>query len=112
MAHTPGNWFVDRADDDYTVSSEHGQVICRALMADDFPCLDEGAEAHMNDEARANARLIAAAPQMLAELRAARKVIAALGADLASAAPDAINADVAADIRRIDAAIAAATGGE
>lgn len=66
--HTPGTWFVDADEPEHTVSSDHGQIICRALVADDFPCLEEGTEDHMNAEALANARLIAAAPKMIAAL--------------------------------------------
>jgi hypothetical protein len=68
--HTPGVWFVDKDESDFTVSSEHGQIICCAMSADDFPCLEEGTEDHMDAEARANARLIAAAPDLLAALKA------------------------------------------
>lgn len=63
---TPGTWFVDKDESDFTVSTDHGQIICRVLHADDFPCLEEGTEDHMDDEARANARLIAAAKDLLA----------------------------------------------
>lgn len=69
MKHTPGTWFVE---DDFTVSSDHGQEICCCLSADDLLCLEEGTGDHMSDEANANARLIAAAPDMLNALMATR----------------------------------------
>jgi hypothetical protein len=78
MTHTLGIWFVDEDESDFTVSTDHGQQICRVLSADDFPCLEEGTEEHMNDEARANARLIAAAPDLLAALRDAAETIDSL----------------------------------
>lgn len=62
--HTPGKWFVDADESDFTVSSDHGQIIARCLDSGDFPCLDEEQWAHMDDEARANAILIAAAPDL------------------------------------------------
>jgi hypothetical protein len=68
--HTPGAWFIDPDEGEFTVSTDHGQIICTCLSAEDFPCLEEGTESHMDDEARANARLIAAAPDLLAALKA------------------------------------------
>lgn len=49
--------------------SAHGvtvRIIAEVLNADDFPCLDEadGVVERVDTEARANARLIAAAPRM------------------------------------------------
>jgi hypothetical protein len=63
--HTPGNWFVDDDERPYTVSTDHGQEICRCLCYDDFPCLEEDDAADVNAESLANARLIAAAPELL-----------------------------------------------
>lgn len=67
--HTPGQWFVDKDQSDFVVSSDFGQEILRCLSADDFPCLEEGTEEQMDEEARANTRLCAAAPELLAELK-------------------------------------------
>lgn len=59
----------------------------------------------------ANADLIAAAPTLYGALVAARAAIAAIGADLSTAAPEAVNAQsYYDDIRRIDAALSKARG--
>lgn len=68
---TPGNWFIDPDEGEFVVSSDHGQIICTVLSAEDFPCLEEGTRAHMDEEARANALLIAAAKDLLAAVQRA-----------------------------------------
>jgi hypothetical protein len=61
--HTPGPW---QLDDESEVHKE-GAVIASVKMPDDFPCLDEDTdEAALLAECEANARLIAAAPELLA----------------------------------------------
>lgn len=69
---TPGNWFVDLQEDEegFTVSTDHRQIIGRAYHSGDFPCVEEGTEAHVDDEARANAQLFAAAKKMREVLQA------------------------------------------
>jgi len=66
---TPGPWC--RAElDPFTIERE-GAPICVVHSADDFPCWD-GPEGQLEAECAANARLIAAAPDLLryAELEA------------------------------------------
>ena len=64
--HTPGPWILDG----FEVSGEiSGAAICRVLEADDFPCVEEGTEADVQAECEANARLVAAAPDLLEALR-------------------------------------------
>lgn len=61
--HTPGPWV--RADHDpYTIERE-GAPVCVVHEAGDFPCWD-GPEGALEAECEANARLIAAAPDLLA----------------------------------------------
>ena len=61
MKHTPGPWEVDK---------ETGEIIARESVlgiiygADDFPCCEED----IDEECRANAYLIAAAPDLLEAL--------------------------------------------
>lgn len=70
--HTPGPWILD----DFEVSGEvSGAATCRVLEADDFPCIEEGTEADVQAECEANARLIAAAPDMLEALRDCASVL-------------------------------------
>lgn len=61
---TDGEWFIDDNEPDFTVSTTMGTIICRVLTADDYPCREEGTDEHINDEARANARLISAAKDL------------------------------------------------
>lgn len=64
--HTPGPWgigAVHASEDDIDIYSEDGVVVARAVGSRDDP--DQGSE-----EAWANAKLIAAAPDLLAALRA------------------------------------------
>lgn len=75
--HTPGPWFVhdfadpavssDPGPEDVTVSCDHPATITVASMG--------RAMTATLDEARANARLIAAAPDMLEALREAQAVL-------------------------------------
>lgn len=61
--HTPGPWEADGE----LIMSTQGIAVATVLYPDDFPCLEdaEGVEA----ECTANARLIAAAPDLLAALK-------------------------------------------
>lgn len=77
--HTPGPWHVE---DDGSVQHESGMVICVPSYAEDFPCLTEDEDktedevrAEVDAECAANARLIAAAPDLLAMLIECRKQI-------------------------------------
>lgn len=62
---TPGPWEVE---EDFVVIAAGVQEICRVLEVDDFPCVEEGTEEDVQTECKANARLIAAAPDLLAAL--------------------------------------------
>lgn len=61
--HTPGPWV--RADYDPYLIEREGAPICVVHDASDFPCWD-GPEDVLEDECEANARLVAAAPDLLA----------------------------------------------
>lgn len=73
MDHTPGKWAVDLETGEIVAAD--GQVSIGTIYgSDDFPCLDledddEGVRAFVS-ECQANARLIAAAPDLLAACRA------------------------------------------
>lgn len=66
--HTPGPWALDELD--MSIFAEVGASICDVTDIDDFPCLEEGTENDVHAECVANARLIAAAPELLAALKA------------------------------------------
>lgn len=107
--HTPGPWAAAPTGE---IMRGYSQPYCVAelgstdLIAGCFGDIKGGEEV-----AKANARLIAAAPDMLDELEAARKMIIALALDLSAAAPEAINVRIADDeIRRLNALIAKAEG--
>lgn len=77
MAHTPGPWWVDP---DY-----YGDVQCaKGEIASAFRWWNNGAEWEIrgafatNDECRANARLIAVAPDLLTELRRSNDMLQTL----------------------------------
>lgn len=88
-AHTPGPWYVD-GDGHVTANADDEHGICR-------PIICERVMGFSGDEA-ANARLIAAAPEMLEALRKAHSAISDL---------DHIDNEVARDIYDL---IAKATG--
>ncbi len=97
VKHTPGPW---EFDDDNGVIAQVGAHICTVSMADDFPCIDndedENERINVDAECTANARLIAAAPDLLAMLK-----VAQLWLDV----------DGRFDMQGINAAIAKAEGG-
>ena len=112
-AHTPGPWAVDpmfRSD-----VQAGGKEVCVAFLPD-----DAGAEFHIAGEmaaqsiyeAFANARLIAAAPELLAVALRARSWIASVMTDeFGWPAERVANPPAGSHLHALDAAIAAATGG-
>jgi hypothetical protein len=68
--HTPGPWSVTE-DGEICAGPIEASGICIGTLycAEDYPCLDPEHEAKCNEEYKANARLIAAAPDMLDMLR-------------------------------------------
>ena len=67
--HTPGPWTIE--DDSIEAS---GAPICVLYDASDFPCWD-GPAGQLEAECEANARLIAAAPELLAACELAAEVL-------------------------------------
>lgn len=63
---TPGDWFVDEDEPDFTISSTAGPVLARVNVADDFPCREEGTDADINAEMLQVARVMAAANDLRA----------------------------------------------
>lgn len=66
MPHTPGPW--ENEDGEITA---RGAVVANVYQADDFPCLDDADRPAAEEECKANARLIAAAPDLLEACRSA-----------------------------------------
>jgi hypothetical protein len=67
ISHTPGPW--QQADgDDMEIEAAVGAAICTVLTAVDFPCVEDVDAAAVERECEANARLIAAAPELLSAL--------------------------------------------
>jgi hypothetical protein len=65
--HTRGPWVVHESGGDIRIEGDHGECVARAYMAHDFPQIDNAEDAaEANVEGRANAILIAAAPDLLA----------------------------------------------
>lgn len=69
--HTPGPWFVDRL-------SEHGYLLVKPVGGQVVAQIDPV------EEEEANARLIAAAPDLLDALKAAECTLANIQADISS----------------------------
>jgi hypothetical protein len=95
--HTPAPWRVEEGE----ITAADGQTVIGQLYgADDFPCLDDVDRDGVDEESHANARLIAAAPDLL---RACEMLVAAQdGGDVG---------DVLKAMDAARAAVAKATGG-
>jgi hypothetical protein len=84
MTHTPGPWHVDPDDLEADIHSAFG-MIARTM----------GHPHNQDDEGRANALLIAAAPDMLAQLRDLQSVVGAASSQLCTGefiSPEELNA--------------------
>lgn len=67
--HTPEPWVVD--EDGTVTQADSGAHIAVVSQEDDFPCLEEDEREEARAECKANARLIAAAPELLEALEKA-----------------------------------------
>lgn len=72
--HTPGPWQISDdaildGEEDITIETEDGIVICTVRGSNDMICADEDDLPQINQEVIANARLIAAAPELLEVLK-------------------------------------------
>lgn len=75
IRHTPGPWAFDG---DNAVMADVGANICTVSMAGDFPCIDDDEgdnRINVDIECTANARLIAAAPELLEALTEALQTL-------------------------------------
>jgi hypothetical protein len=98
--HTPGPWQTLPEEADKAYIRVRGTRLGSRYKVANVVTLDyAGVHPREAEETRANARLIAAAPELLDALRAARKFV------VSSHDP------VGDELQRIDAAIAKATGG-
>ena len=104
--HTPGPWKVCQFAELFEVRSEDGMRVVRtswhSRIRNPYP---------LKDEARANATLVAAAPELLSALQSIRLLVFGTY----SADNEALNAVLegrdAEVLKQVDAAIAAAKGG-
>ncbi len=78
MTYTKGEWIIDRVKKSMIISPRKDKVICRL-----------GYSGELNDDDRANAHLIAAAPDMYEALKALAHDFATLG-ELYGITPDGI----------------------
>jgi len=113
--HTPGPWVISEDDSFDSVPFIPIETDLPTGPSFKFICEVKGNgvesdELGINDEDRANARLIAAAPEMLDALKECLKCELARRADLKTGAPASQYSD--ARIARVQAAIAKATGAE
>lgn len=102
--HTPGPWKIFhgglKGDDGFSVGSDNLQAERVKVVAECWPCTI--VDNQHRDELRANARLIEAAPELLAACEAARREIIRITP----------RGEVSLVIDRIDAVIEKAKGGE
>lgn len=61
-AFTPGPWNLD--EDDFSIMAEVGAHIARVTDIGDLPCVDTDDEEKVQNECLANARLLAASPDL------------------------------------------------
>jgi hypothetical protein len=77
--HTPGPWEVKQGADerDFIVADQTGNTVCEpnAELFNEWPELDPNVHHISVAEAQANARLIAAAPDLLESLKEALSII-------------------------------------
>jgi hypothetical protein len=97
--HTPGPWAIDWNVSRLDVFSADAATLVATIRR-------SALSAAIDDAAKADARLIAAAPELLAELRAARDYLSCIPESAAGGDDDAGRL-----VKRIDALIAKATGG-
>jgi hypothetical protein len=94
VQHTPGPWYfhVNKADTLYVVRGPKDIVVCEMSWHSSIPC-----HYTLRDESEANARLIAAAPDLLAALRLAQEQMERFDGESAGwhEANDAISAAIA-----------------
>lgn len=64
VAHTPGPWKI--VDDELLGPDDQGIASLHIYTHEDFPCAEDEQEEEVNAESAANARLIIAAPELLA----------------------------------------------
>ena len=109
MEHTPGPWHVGIVEPGI-VFADHGRLALGADGTTLYPICRMVAWDERCDEDRANARLIAAAPALLAALEESRREAVYLRDTWVGAGPSCARGVVVRLINRIDAAIKAARG--
>lgn len=96
--HSPGKWIAHKEENSFHVCFDHGAGLCEVALVDPVSTV-EGVVLVSDEQAAANAALIAAAPEMLEALK-----YVVFNADLAAAG---FTGD---QIKMIQAAIAKAEG--
>ena len=104
MEHTQGKWHVGQGNGEGSIFADNGRMRLEAEGTCLYPICKV---IDFNGEAKANARLIAAAPELLAMCKLAAKYVAKMVADDVKTAMPPIIA-----FNRIEAAIAKAEGKE
>lgn len=112
--HTPGPWYAEMSP---SLGTENVRILWDVHSHDRVGIARSQSQEHLGErgiheqECRANAQLIAAAPDMLSALRSSRDVLARA---IKAAAPDLFESDEDVNehltIKRMDAAIARAIG--
>lgn len=99
--HTPGPWAIYMPEEGHECPGIEAAGVSIIVFAPELlPCEDGGVQGHTVEEAAANARLIAAAPQLLEALQACELRLTHLAQN---------GADVVFELKKARAAIATAT---
>lgn len=61
-------WLVHPYAENFTITNDDGQIICRCPTAKDYPHLGKGEQNRVNIDAETSAHLISAAPDLLSAL--------------------------------------------